>query len=287
MNNTVTELISRFDKHDISSSRVNAEVMLSHILGCRIIDLYTKDMKLTKEHIDCLENMVIRRVHGEPLQYITGKVHFYGNELFIKEGVFIPRPETEILVDVVIGLLIQHSMQDAKSLPLIYDLCTGSGNIAISLTKALSRCKIISSDISDDALYTAKKNSRLNGVYDRIKFIKSDLFDIPGSYRNRFDIIVVNPPYISSDEIEHLSSEVRREPEKALDGGKDGLEFYNHILKKAPSFLKKNGFIALELPDGKDKELRELIAFHSDFKDIRIFKDLNNIGRVITAQKDG
>jgi len=273
----VLEFVSCLKKAGIASSRINAEVMLSEILGCRVIDLYLNEIVLTPEHIESLKKMISRRINGEPLQHITGKVNFYGNDFVIEEGVFIPRPETEILVDVVIEL--------ACSLQLtIFDLCTGSGNIAVSLTKALTRCKIISSDISDKALKVAAENADLNSVSERIEFIKADLFNIPEKYRGTFDIIVSNPPYISSGQINGLPEEVRRDPIEALDGGSDGMSFYRRIIEASPSFLTDGGFLVLELADDLSKDVKRFIESMGNFSNIKIFKDLNYIERVIAAQ---
>lgn len=280
----VSELASRLKKAGITSSRINAEVMLSDLLGCGIIDLYLNEIILSPEHIEPLEAMISRRINGEPLQYIIGKVNFCGNDLLIKEGVFIPRPETEILVDIVIKLVSNLQLTAYSSQLNIFDLCTGSGNIAISLTKALSQCRITSSDISDKALKVAVENADLNSVSEKIEFIKADLFDIPEKYRGSFDIIVSNPPYISSGEINGLPEEVRRDPIGALDGGSDGMSFYRRIIEASPSFLIGGGFLALELADGLSKDVKRFIESTGNFSNIKTFKDLNYMERVITAQ---
>ena len=285
---SISGLVSRLKSYGVDSSRINAEIMLSHILGCRIIDLYTKDIILSPEHIACLENMIVRRMQGEPLQYITGKVNFYGNDLTVKDGVFIPRPETEILVDVVIGLLIQNAQYDMRNTtyePLILDLCTGSGNVAISLTKALTQCRIIASDISEEAISVAKNNAELNNVSDRIEFIRADLCNIPQAFKGRFNIMVANPPYILSAAIEGLPKEVKQEPYNALNGGADGLDFYKRIIKESPFFLKEDGYLVLEIGDEMHKEIAGLFESSGSFRDIKVFRDLNNIDRVIRAQK--
>jgi release factor glutamine methyltransferase len=275
----VLELASKLEKAGIASSRVNAEVMLSDVLGYRIIDLYMNEIVLSPEHIESLKKMVSRRINGEPLQHITGKVNFYGNDFVVREGVFIPRPETEILVDVVIELASGDRQLN------IFDLCTGSGNVAVSLTKALTRCKIISSDISVKALKAAAENADLNSVSKRIEFIKADLFNIPEKYRGTFDIIVSNPPYIRSGEIKGLSEEVRRDPIEALDGGSDGMSFYRRIIEASPNFLIDGGFLVLELADDLSKDVKRFIESTGNFSNIKTFKDLNYIERVIAAQK--
>jgi len=276
----VTDITKRLEKGGIDSARTNAETILKDILNCRTVDLYSEPINLTEAQNKQLEDMLDKRLKGEPLQHITSKSNFYGNELLVKKGVFIPRPETEILVSTVLELVKYHELK-------ILDLCTGSGNIAISLTKSLTHCTIISSDISEEALKLAKENACVHSVVDRIDFIRSDLFNNLSLYKNGFDIIVSNPPYISTSIINDLSDEVKRDPHNALDGGKDGLDFYARIIKEAPLFLKKDGLIALELGDDCCQGVKELLEISRDFSDVRVFNDLNNIERVITATSNG
>lgn len=276
----------------IESARVNAESILCGILGCAPIDLYVGDIRLSREQACLMDSMMKRRINGEPLQHITGRVNFYGNELVVKKGVFIPRPETEILVDTVIKEVTgarrhppTNPGQATHDAPLyILDLCTGSGNIAISLTKALPRCKITASDISDTALETAADNAQLNSVSGRIDFINADLLDIPERYANVFDIIVSNPPYISSKGITGLRKEVKRDPVEALDGGIDGMDFYRRIAETGCGFLKDNGILAMELAGDLSREIKKLIEDTGYYTDIEIFKDLNGIERVIRCR---
>jgi len=283
----VLELTSRFDAAGIASGRINAETMLSNLLGCRIIDLYLNEVTLSREDADSLERMVSRRIDGEPLQHITGRVNFYGNDLIIREGVFIPRPETETLIDIVVKLVskLQAGLESQKI--RIFDLCTGSGNIGISLTKALTRCTITSSDISYKALELAAENAFLNSVSDEIEFIKADLFDIQEQYKGCFDIIASNPPYISSGQIKGLSKEVNKDPIEALDGGDDGISFYRRIVEDSPGFLKRGGSLVLELADEQSKDVKRLIEVAGCFNNIKLFRDLNNVERVIAAQFSG
>jgi len=286
VNKYISELSRRLEQKGISSSRVNAEIMVSHVLGlCISSDLYTRKVELGLKQQALLQEMARRRLNGEPLQYITGNVSFYENELFIEKGVFIPRPETEILVKSILDL-VERREKFAEIEPLILDLCTGSGNIAISLTKSLSRCKIIASDISDKAIGLARKNARLNKVEERIEFIKADLLDLPVTYSNSFSIIASNPPYVARDILKGLPDEVKKEPYEALDGGDNGTLFYSRIIEGAPRFLKKGGLIALELGDNLCNRVEELFQKQADiFGNISIFKDLNNIERVIIAER--
>lgn len=222
-----------------------------------------------------------------PIQYIMGSVEFCGLEFHVDDRVLVPRPETELLVEIAVELAGSSS---AKTGTLdILDLCTGSGNIAIalmargcaSLTKNLSNCRITASDISPAALEVARRNAIRNGVYDGLKFICSDLFtDIKG----RFDIIVSNPPYIARHEFLTLQEEVLREPREALDGGADGLDFYRRIVASLPEYLKRGGYIVMEIGYGQRAALTDIIAKSGIFRLSGVKKDFNGIDRVIIAE---
>ncbi|MFH1867432.1 MAG: peptide chain release factor N(5)-glutamine methyltransferase [Candidatus Omnitrophota bacterium] len=282
---TITEIESKLKEHGVESSRINAETILTSILGCRVVDLYVEDVELGPGQLKQLEDMVERRISGEPLQYITGKVNFYGNELLIEPGVFIPRSETEILVETVIKQFTIYDMRYAICEPLVLDLCTGSGNIAISLTKRLAGCKILASDISDAAIRLARKNAAYNGVSERIDFIKADLFKIPVIYKERFDAIVSNPPYVASDMMNDLPVDVKNEPHAALYGGRDGMDFYQRIVKESPGFLKDKGILFLELGDDAAIKVKKFFEKSIYFDNVQTFNDLNKRERVIAASK--
>lgn len=295
---TVSRVASRLHCAGVCSPIVNAEAILCCLLDLRVVDLYTERPSLTTEEYALLEKMIARRMSGEPLQYIIGKANFYGHDIIVKNGVFIPRPETEILVDTVIDYIKnrrpqtlpirQAGLPDRQAgdnrEPLILDLCTGSGNIAISLTKALTHCKIKSSDISEAALKIASENAKHHGVSDRVSFIKADLLSISCEYEKTFDVIVCNPPYVGQQDIKVLSDEVRHDPIEALNGGMDGLDFYRRIVKNAGKFLRENGFIALEIPDNSELQVGQIIEASGSFSDIDFFPDLNGIDRVVVAR---
>jgi release factor glutamine methyltransferase len=281
---TVSQVVSRLNEAGICLPVVNAEIMLSCLLGLRTVDLYTNALNLTKEDSALLECMIARRINGEPVQYITGKTNFYGNDLIVRKGVFIPRPETEILVDKVINIILNTENRAPNTEHRILDLCAGSGNIAISLTKALTHCKIISSDISEAALSLVKENAEINKVSDRILCIKADFLSLPRRYKKTFDIIVCNPPYVRYADMESLAIEVKQDPFRALYGGIDGMDYYRRIAKHSGEFLKDKGLIALEIPDNSKLEVNRILNNSGNFADIRFFKDLNGIDRVVIAQ---
>lgn len=231
-----------------------------------------------------------------PIQYVMGSTVFCGLDFLVDERVLIPRPETELLVEAVVE--IAGSKENSPGILNILDLCTGSGNIAISLmsrqkaststlrgveglTKSLTNCRIVASDISSDSLDVARQNAVRNGLCDKIDFVKSDIFnDIDG----QFDIIASNPPYIARYEFPTLQKEVLREPILALDGGEDGLDFYRRIIAAAPKHLKRGGSIVMEMGYGQRPAIADIIGKSGSFKLADVKKDRNMIDRVIIAE---
>ncbi|MBP7056042.1 MAG: peptide chain release factor N(5)-glutamine methyltransferase [Candidatus Omnitrophica bacterium] len=219
-----------------------------------------------------------------PVQYIIGKTEFCGLDFEVDDNVLIPRPETEMLVEIVVEMArgprsIVHS-------PRILDLCTGSGCIAISLfvrlTRNLTNCIISASDISESALAVAKKNAQRHGISGEISFIQSDLF---GNLNGTFDIIVTNPPYIAGYEFEGLPREVLREPHRALYGGDDGLDFYRRISSEGASYISPEGYFVFEIGYGQLEDVGRILAGNGFLiKDVK--KDFNGIDRVVVAKKN-
>ncbi len=219
---------------------------------------------------------VKRLILGEPLQYITGIQEFMKLNFLVTKDVLIPRPDTEILVEEVI--------RKAENIPnpVILDLCTGSGAIAVSLAKYIKNVHICAVDISSKALEIAKKNAELNGVKNNIEFIESNLFD--KIKERKFDIIVSNPPYIETETIKTLSKEVQSEPKIALDGGKDGLDFYRKIADSGSKYLNRQGYICLEIGYNQRIAVRQILENKKRYVNINCIKDLCGNDRVITAQ---
>ena len=212
-----------------------------------------------------------------PIQYLTNSQEFMGFNFYVDKNVLIPQPDTEILVENVISI-IKNLQKSCQKEITVLDLCTGSGIIGVCLKKHLQNVNVLSSDISSNALEIAKKNANLQNV--KIDFIKSDLFE---NIDEKFDVIVSNPPYIKTDKINELSKEVKNEPRLALDGGQDGLDFYRRIIKESTNFFRKTGYLALEI--GYDqKEAVENLFKNFKYKEIKIFKDLSDIERVIIGK---
>ena len=240
--------------------------------------------------------LIDERASGKPLQYITGTQEFMGLEFDVNESVLIPRQDTETMVEDVISVIKDGALR-GESLEGtgrrewdILDLCTGSGAIGISLAKLLTGVKVnvTCSDVSKAALEVARKNAGKLGVSKNIKFAEGDMFaPFDGRFKKKkFDLIVSNPPYIESDVIPTLQTEVKdHEPMSALDGGEDGLDFYRVIAREAGEFLKKRGILFLEIGCDQGNAVRELLTEAEGYSDVRCLKDLAGRDRIIYAVK--
>lgn len=266
-------------KENLKKENIEDALLKTRLLLCYILDkpkeylIINNKESLSKEQEEIFLEYLEKLKSGHPLQHITHKQFFRNCELYVDENVLIPRPDTEVLVEEVVKLARKV---DASS---ILDLCTGSGAIGIALSKE-TNAEIVATDISKKALEIAEKNSKLNKA--EVKFIQGNLFEnIPKE--NKFDIIVSNPPYIETKTIETLSEEVKKEPKLALDGGIDGLYFYREIAKQAISFLKINGYLALEIGYNQ-KTLVTKILLENNFMEISTIKDFSGNDRVIIAK---
>ncbi len=262
----VASVKETLEKNGISE-QAEAEWIVSIVLDVKRSELYTDDI-VSPLNIEKINNIVNERIKNRPLWYCVGDTDFYGYKINVDERVLIPRPETELLVENVLKITNENSA--------VLDLCTGSGAIAIAIKKQ-SHAKVSAIDISEDALIVARKNAEENSA--DIEFIKSNLFD--KIIDRKFDVIVSNPPYIKSADIEHLQAEVKDyEPLIALDGGVDGLDFYREIAKKSAKHLNKGGVLLLECGIGQaDNVANELV----DFTSVDIIKDYEGIDRIIKA----
>ena len=248
--------------------------------NCDRAQLYTGDYEADEENIKLFHEALDSYARGIPVQYITGEAEFMGFDFDVNPSVLIPRPETEILVERVLTLMEREGISE----PSILDLGTGSGAIAVSLTKLSPSCKIIASDVSEEALEVGRENAAANGVGDRIEFVLSDLFErIPG--KKKFDLVISNPPYIPSEDYDSLPPEVRSEPRIALDGGLKGLDFYKRIIPGAAKRLGRGGFLILEIGFGQARAIKDLLESDGSYCDIEILKDYNDIDRIVFAKR--
>ena len=248
LNELLRDGIYVLKENNIEDCNLNARLLLAHLLGKTKEYLIINDTEEvdTEKQIEYY-SLLDRLTTGEPLQYILENQEFMGLDFFVNKNVLIPQPDTEILVQAVIKYLEYNCGKENVKLfenlekvklnkPKILDLCTGSGAIAISIAKEFQNkdIQVFASDISKDALEVAMINCRKNKV--KVKLIESDLFE---NIDEKFDIIVSNPPYVETDEIGDLALDVQNEPHLALDGGKDGLDFYRSIINQAKNYLTK------------------------------------------------
>lgn len=229
----------RFTDAGISSARLEAQVLLAHVLKCSRMQLYTGfDKPLGETELGAYRELIRRRLAGEPVAYLVGEHEFWGMPVYVDENVLVPRPDTETVIEVV------RTLRDKKAPARVLDLCTGSGAIALGLAKELPAAQIVATDVSPAAVALAKKNAERNGFADRIDVRQGDLWEpVEGE---RFDVIASNPPYIASAVIATLSAEVKREPVLALDGGADGMAFYDRICAAARTHLEPGGALVVE-----------------------------------------
>ena len=278
---TIKELLNQgiimLKNEDIDGPKNKARAILQHTLKQTREYLIIYDNKeITRVQRDEYVRNIKRLIAGEPLQYITGVQEFMKMNFVVTKDVLIPQPDTEILVEEVIK--IANKMEN----PIILDLCTGSGAIAVSLAKNIPNAKIIATDISKKALEIAKYNAKLNGVLNSIDFIESNLFN---KIKNiKFDVIVSNPPYIATNEIQKLPKDVRQEPVIALDGGKDGLDFYRKIYDKGNEFLNRQGYICVEIGYNQREAVKRIIEKKQRYVETYCIKDLCENDRVIVTQ---
>jgi release factor glutamine methyltransferase len=258
------------------------ELLFTKILNCDRNSLYLrKEVALDKKKQLMISSVLKRRSNGEPIQYILGESEFMGLNFKVNGDVLIPRPETEILVETAVRIANGLSHPACRQAGMAYsktsilDLGTGSGCIAIEITGV---------DISEEALAVAKQNAIINNVSDKIKFLKSDLFNASAIRHKPYAICVSNPPYIRSSQINELSPEIQFEPRIALDGGEDGLDFYRKIISNAHIYLEEAGYLILEMGFGQHVKVRKIIQNSLNFEIIEVVKDYNNIDRVIVAK---
>lgn len=287
------------EQYGVEHSRRNSELLLSHLLNSPTAELYLSTTLLDSRQVNQLTSLLDQRKKGLPVQYIVGRTEFMGLEFSVNPAVFIPRPETERLVETVIETVNRlRSSVDHKALSSsgdgqknavarILDIGTGCGNIAISLTKYLSRCKIIATDASKEALSVARDNAQLHKVQDRVTFLEGDLFKVFGDKGKRpsFEVIVSNPPYIPLSMLRGLPLEVKHEPEIALAAGEDGLDYYRRIIATAPPHLVKDGYLIMEIGFGQLDKIKEMIASLGQFRLVEVVNDYSEIERVVVIQK--
>ena len=265
-----------FAKGGVDAPRLTAEILLAHALSCDRVRLYLDfDKPLGPPELVAFRELVRRRAAGEPTAWLTGRRDFFGHAFRVDSRVLVPRPETELVVEAAIALLPPKGA--------LLDLCTGSGCIAISAALARPDARVVATEISPEALGVARENAATLGA--TVELLEGDL-DAPVAAGERFDLMVSNPPYVPSGEIDGLSREVRREPRIALDGGEDGLHVIRRIVSCAPSRLRPDGLLVIEMHETHATPLPAL-CLAAGFAEAVIHRDLAALPRWVVARLPG
>lgn len=269
----------KFTDAGIDAARLEAQLLLAHALQCTRMQLYTGfDKPLAEPELASYRALIKRRLAGESVAYLLGEQEFWGLPFFVDPAVLVPRPDTETVIEVA-----RAQRPDRAAACRVLDLCTGSGAIAIALAKELPAAHVIATELSPAAAAVARRNVERNAVGDRVEVREGDLFaPVAGE---RFDLVVGNPPYIASAVIATLSAEVRREPRLALDGGADGLVFYDRICAAAAAHLAPGGALVLEHGYDQAEAVRaRMVAV--GLRDVALVHDLGKNPRVTSGRVD-
>lgn len=286
-NKTVRELIQvttgYLEEKGVESPRLNTERLLADVLGLSRLELYMQhDRPVLGQELERFREVVRRRAAGEPLQHILGLTEFYSHPFQVAPGVFIPRPETERLVEEAVPLV---APPDHRLLaPVALEIGCGSGIIGICLALEVPRLTVYASDINPRAVELGRHNAHLLGVDARVEFLPGSRFEpFPRHLRGQVDLIVSNPPYVRRGDIAGLDREVaQHDPHEALDGGPDGLVFYRALASEMGAWLRPGGHVAVEIGDDQGVQVRDILAA-SGGRDIRIIQDYAGRDRVVTA----
>ena len=269
------EILKRLEDAGIQDAETEARMIVTEYAGVTLSEMFTDpDRELADDMVLCAEDVVSRRITGIPLQHIMGKTGFMGFDFRVSPAALVPRPDTEILTEEV--------LKDYHDGSRILDLCTGSGCIIVSLLALMNDCYGVGTDISEDALALAAENADmiLADKRERLEFRKGDLYDAL-SQDDVFDVIVSNPPYIRTADIETLSTEVRdHDPRIALDGGEDGLDFYRRIITGAAEHLQKGGDLLLEIGYDQAEDVTKIMEANG-FIEVQTVKDFGGNDRVV------
>ena len=264
---------SKLASTNLQEVKIKSEILVQNHLKLSKADLYLENIEISDKDIKAMDKMFSELSKNKPIQHIIGESYFYDNRFLTPPGVFIPRPETELLVDCAIDFLSKR-----KSSLTVVDFCSGSGCVLLSVAKKLPNHKYIGIDISDIAIDVAQKNSQFLDLKN-VQFIKDDIFNYLSP---KADLIICNPPYLATNEIDNLEESVKNhDPIEALTDFKDGTSFYKHLIINFEKLIKKNGAMLLELPFSE--VTKNIISFNTDFNNKKsvFFKDLEGKKRVI------
>jgi len=270
----------RFEREGLDSPRLDAELLLAHCLGVDRVRLYVDfERPLTPEELARYRQTIQRRLGREPVAYITGAREFWSLSLLVSRDVLIPRPESETLVERSLALL----QQIGEPSPLVVDVGTGSGAIAVALATEVPDARVVAVDIAPAALELARANADRTGV--SLSLFGGDLLDAVPDDAGAPDLIVANLPYVTSAELEALQPEVARwEPRLALDGGEDGLDLFRRLIPQAVRRLRTTGAIVLEIGQGQSERVIDLLGRHG-LVEVEVHRDLAGIARVVSGRR--
>ncbi|MEL6740223.1 MAG: peptide chain release factor N(5)-glutamine methyltransferase [Planctomycetota bacterium] len=279
-----------FEKASLESPRLQAEMLIAHVLGTRRLKLYMDpDRPASDLERGQLRDLVKRALEHEPVQYLVGEVSFYGLVFEVDRRVLVPRPATQTLVDAA----IDHLKPTAHAGALLADVCTGSGCVAVTLASKLPEARVVATDISADAIEVARANAERHKVVDRVDFQRGDMLGALDAHAvtaadASLDALVSNPPYIPDDEWHAVPRNVREhEPELALRGGADGLDLVRPLIESAPSRLRPGGLLAIEVAASRAQQARVLAEAHPMLERVEIRRDSEGLDRVVTALRRG
>lgn len=270
-----------FQQHGIPNPRLDAEVLLGHLLKKSRLQLYLHfEMPVFQEHLTPFRELIKKRIAHTPVSYLTNRKEFMSLDFYVDERVLIPRPETEQLVETILTAETENFR--------LLELGTGSGVIAISLAVQHSEWEIVATDISESALAVARKNAEIHACTAQIKFLSGDLFEpvaaLCANGDAQFDWIVCNPPYIKNTERDALRPDVRdHEPEIALFAGDDGLDVIRRLIAEAPKYLAPTGKLILEIGATQANTVRTLLAAESAYATYKLFNDYAGKERIVLA----
>ena len=267
-----------FKSRGIEAPRLEAEILLCHVLRCeRLTLLIDRDRELDPLELSQYRRLVLRRRDHEPAAYLIGRREFYGIDFEVDSNVLIPRQDTETLVEVAL-----ERTRDRSMFGLAVDVCTGSGNVAISFARERRTWRVVGVDLSFGAIGVARRNAVRTGAVWNTWFAQGDVLS-PVREHGPFDLVIANPPYIPTAEITGLPAEIRdHEPRRALDGGLDGLDMVRRLITEAPSCLKTDGVLALEIGFDQGRKTAQLMA-GMGYTEVRVNADLGNRERVVSG----
>ena len=272
------------ENQGLDNPRVDAELLLSHTLGCRRLDLYLRyDQPLNENELARYRHLVKRRAACEPVAYILGQKEFWSLALKVTPDVLIPRPDTECLVETVLDVLATRPVDHH---PRMLELGVGSGAVSIALATEQPDLHIVATDISETAVAVARHNARCHGVADRIDFIVGNWMELFCRKKGSLDLIVSNPPYIATADLAGLSPDINRhEPILALDGGKDGIQCLIHLMRTAPDYLISGGYLICEMGFDQKQSLEAFARQWPQYDRVEFVKDDAGHDRVVKLRK--